>query len=216
MGIPLSLGGSFKGFPHPWGFLHPSGIPSSLGDFFIPRGSFIPHSSGFLQGIPSSFGDSFEASLCPSGVPSSLWDSCIPRDQEGQRVPGDPGEFSKKELMTPTQRPDRCHPPRTIPHTQLCLQIEVGTLAPRPKEPKTLPELGETTAGTPKLQPPSGAGPVPSVPIPGQGESCSNPNQGGVFFGEKTGIFVLPAALCSLLTQRGRRAAEREISGKEK
>ncbi|NWH41693.1 OPT protein, partial [Chloropsis hardwickii] len=49
-------------------------------------------------------------------------------------------------------------------------KIEVGTLAPRPKDPKTLPELGETTAGTPKLQPPSSAGPVPAVPIPGQGE----------------------------------------------
>ncbi|NXR20518.1 OPT protein, partial [Cinclus mexicanus] len=36
-------------------------------------------------------------------------------------------------------------------------KIEVGTLAPRPKDPKTLPDLGETTAGTPK-------------PIPGQGE----------------------------------------------
>ncbi|NXR88255.1 OPT protein, partial [Hypocryptadius cinnamomeus] len=52
-------------------------------------------------------------------------------------------------------------------------KIEVGTLAPRPKDPKTLPELGETTAGTPKLQPPSGAGPVPPAPIPGQGlPSC--------------------------------------------
>ncbi|NWT61868.1 OPT protein, partial [Erythrocercus mccallii] len=51
----------------------------------------------------------------------------------------------------------------------LCLQIEVGTLAPRPKEPQTLPGLGETTAGTPKVQPPSGAGPVPPAPIPGQG-----------------------------------------------
>ncbi|TRZ07989.1 hypothetical protein HGM15179_019117 [Zosterops borbonicus] len=52
-------------------------------------------------------------------------------------------------------------------------KIEVGTLAPRPKDPKTLPELGETTAGTPKLQPPGGAGPVPPAPIPGQGlPSC--------------------------------------------
>ncbi|NXB77739.1 OPT protein, partial [Donacobius atricapilla] len=50
-------------------------------------------------------------------------------------------------------------------------KIEVGTLAPRPKDPGTLPELGETTAGTPKLQPPRGAGPVPPAPIPGQGES---------------------------------------------
>uniref|UniRef100_A0A8C9UE54 Opticin n=1 Tax=Serinus canaria TaxID=9135 RepID=A0A8C9UE54_SERCA len=58
-------------------------------------------------------------------------------------------------------------------HTQLCLQIEVGTLAPRPKDPKTLPELGETTSGTPNLQPPSGAGPVPPAPIPRQGlPSC--------------------------------------------
>ncbi|XP_032936258.1 opticin [Catharus ustulatus] len=51
-------------------------------------------------------------------------------------------------------------------------KIEVGTLAPRPKEPKTLPELGETTVGTPKLQPPSGADPVPSAPIPGQALPC--------------------------------------------
>ncbi|NXM17534.1 OPT protein, partial [Ploceus nigricollis] len=52
-------------------------------------------------------------------------------------------------------------------------KIEVGTLAPRPKDPKPVPELGETTAGTPKLQPPSGAGPVPAAPVPGQGlPSC--------------------------------------------
>ncbi|XP_039941646.1 opticin [Hirundo rustica] len=52
-------------------------------------------------------------------------------------------------------------------------KIEVGTLAPRPKDPKTLPELGEATAGTPELRPPSGAGPVPPAPIPGQGlPSC--------------------------------------------
>ncbi|XP_062365714.1 opticin [Cinclus cinclus] len=38
-------------------------------------------------------------------------------------------------------------------------KIEVGTLAPRPKDPKTLPDLGETTAGTPK-------------PIPGQALPC--------------------------------------------
>uniref|UniRef100_A0A8C3QF47 Opticin n=1 Tax=Cyanoderma ruficeps TaxID=181631 RepID=A0A8C3QF47_9PASS len=50
-------------------------------------------------------------------------------------------------------------------------KIEVGTLAPRPKDPKTFPEPGETTAGTPK--PPSGAGPGPPAPIPGQGlPSC--------------------------------------------
>ncbi|NWY35086.1 OPT protein, partial [Pheucticus melanocephalus] len=52
-------------------------------------------------------------------------------------------------------------------------KIEVGTLAPRPKDPKTLPELAETTAGTPKLQPPSSAGPVSPAPIPRQGlPSC--------------------------------------------
>ncbi|XP_036254383.1 opticin [Molothrus ater] len=52
-------------------------------------------------------------------------------------------------------------------------KIEVGTLAPRPKDPKTLPELAETTAGTPNLQPPSSAGPVPPAPIPRQGlPSC--------------------------------------------
>ncbi|NWI39548.1 OPT protein, partial [Picathartes gymnocephalus] len=69
-------------------------------------------------------------------------------------------------------------------------KIEVGTLAPRPRNPQTLSELDETTAGTPKLQPgtpklqpgtpklqpetpklqpPSGAGPAPPAPIPGQG-----------------------------------------------
>ncbi|NXP96048.1 OPT protein, partial [Passerina amoena] len=52
-------------------------------------------------------------------------------------------------------------------------KIEVGTLAPRPKDPQTLPELAETTAGTPKLQPPSGAGPMSPAPIPRQGlPSC--------------------------------------------
>ncbi|XP_064589239.1 opticin [Zonotrichia leucophrys gambelii] len=52
-------------------------------------------------------------------------------------------------------------------------KIEVGTLAPRPKDPKTLPELVETTSGTPNLQPPSSAGPVPPAPIPRQGlPSC--------------------------------------------
>ncbi|XP_005431047.1 opticin [Geospiza fortis] len=52
-------------------------------------------------------------------------------------------------------------------------KIEVGTLAPRPKDPKTLPEPAETTAGTPKLQPQSCAGPVPPAPIPSQGlPSC--------------------------------------------
>ncbi|KAM7032718.1 opticin [Acridotheres tristis] len=49
-------------------------------------------------------------------------------------------------------------------------KIEVGTLAPRPKDPQTLPELGETTAGTPKLQPPSSA--VPPAPIPGLALPC--------------------------------------------
>ncbi|NXD31569.1 OPT protein, partial [Spelaeornis formosus] len=43
-------------------------------------------------------------------------------------------------------------------------KIEVGTLAPLPKDPKTLPELGEATAGSPKLQPPS------AIPTPGHGE----------------------------------------------
>ncbi|XP_057895868.1 opticin [Melospiza georgiana] len=52
-------------------------------------------------------------------------------------------------------------------------KIEVGTLAPRPKDPKTLPELAESTSGTPNLQPPSSAGPVPPAPIPRQGlPSC--------------------------------------------
>ncbi|NXC55745.1 OPT protein, partial [Aleadryas rufinucha] len=57
----------------------------------------------------------------------------------------------------------------------LAPKIEVGTLAPRPKDPKTFPDRGGTTAGTPKLQPPSGAGPVPPAPIPGQGEAGSAP-----------------------------------------
>ncbi|NWZ41002.1 OPT protein, partial [Brachypodius atriceps] len=44
-------------------------------------------------------------------------------------------------------------------------QVEVGTLAPRPKDPQTLPELGETTAGTPKVQPPTlGQGAVSAPP----------------------------------------------------
>ncbi|NXO96291.1 OPT protein, partial [Certhia brachydactyla] len=52
-------------------------------------------------------------------------------------------------------------------------KIEVGTLAPRSKDPETLLEPGETTARTPKLQPPSGAGPTPAAPIPRQGlPSC--------------------------------------------
>ncbi|XP_057244483.1 opticin, partial [Malurus melanocephalus] len=50
----------------------------------------------------------------------------------------------------------------------LAPKIEVGTLAPRPKDPETLPDLGLATAGTPKLQHPTGAGPVPAAPIPGQ------------------------------------------------
>ncbi|NWX26384.1 OPT protein, partial [Notiomystis cincta] len=57
----------------------------------------------------------------------------------------------------------------------LAPKIEVGTLAPRPKDPQTLPDLGETTAGTTKLQHPSSAGPVPPAPIPGQGEAASAP-----------------------------------------
>ncbi|NXV17821.1 OPT protein, partial [Cepphus grylle] len=42
-------------------------------------------------------------------------------------------------------------------------KIEVGTLAPRPKDPATLPELG-TTAQTPKPPPPTTAGPVHLAP----------------------------------------------------
>ncbi|NXB90787.1 OPT protein, partial [Vidua chalybeata] len=72
-------------------------------------------------------------------------------------------------------------------------KIEVGTLAPRPKDPKPLPELGETTAGTPKPQPPSGAGPMSPAPIPGQGELCSlgmHPHITPVeFWGGKRGNF---------------------------
>ncbi|NXK70074.1 OPT protein, partial [Sylvietta virens] len=40
-------------------------------------------------------------------------------------------------------------------------KIEVGTLAPPPPDPKTLPELGETTPPTPKLLPPA---PIPAPP----------------------------------------------------
>ncbi|NXM87667.1 OPT protein, partial [Oenanthe oenanthe] len=50
-------------------------------------------------------------------------------------------------------------------------KIEVGTLAPRPRDPKTLPELGETTAGTPKLEN-HGWNPEPPAPIPGQALPC--------------------------------------------
>lgn len=52
---------------------------------------------------------------------------------------------------------------------RLCLQIEVGTLAPRPKDPVALPNLG-IVAETPKLQPPTTAGPIRPAPIPVQGE----------------------------------------------
>ncbi|NXS42595.1 OPT protein, partial [Balaeniceps rex] len=54
----------------------------------------------------------------------------------------------------------------------LAPKIEVGTLAPRPKDPMALPDLG-ATAETPKLQPPTTAGPVRPVPVPPQGlPSC--------------------------------------------
>lgn len=130
---------------------------------------------------------------------------------------------AKFKYMTPVT-PERCHPPRggdrpPAPHTRLCLQVEVGTLAPRPKEPQTLPELGGTTTGTPK---PSRGTPKAQPPIPGQGELCSPTSQGWSFWGQKIGIFAPPAALCkvlglSLLTKRGRRAAEREkFLGKKK
>lgn len=52
---------------------------------------------------------------------------------------------------------------------RLCLQIEVGTLAPRPKDPAALPDLG-ATAETPKLPPLTTAGPVHPAPVPAQGE----------------------------------------------
>ncbi|XP_009463967.1 PREDICTED: opticin [Nipponia nippon] len=47
----------------------------------------------------------------------------------------------------------------------LAPKIEVGTLAPRPKDPAALPDLG-ATAETPKLQPPTTAGPVRLAPVP--------------------------------------------------
>ncbi|XP_071673725.1 opticin isoform X3 [Patagioenas fasciata] len=49
----------------------------------------------------------------------------------------------------------------------LAPKIEVGTLAPRPKDPVAPPDLG-ATAGTPKLQLLSTAGPVPPAPAPAQ------------------------------------------------
>ncbi|NWS61782.1 OPT protein, partial [Chunga burmeisteri] len=55
----------------------------------------------------------------------------------------------------------------------LAPKIEVGTLAPRPKDPTALPNVGATTE-TPKLQPPTIAGPVHPAPIPAQGE-CGSP-----------------------------------------
>ncbi|NXI06926.1 OPT protein, partial [Irena cyanogastra] len=68
---------------------------------------------------------------------------------------------------------DLSHYEELYDYGDLVPKIEVGTLAPRPKEPKTPAELGEATAGTPKVQPPSGAGPVPPAPVPGQGPpSC--------------------------------------------
>ncbi|XP_009701765.1 PREDICTED: opticin [Cariama cristata] len=55
----------------------------------------------------------------------------------------------------------------------LAPKIEVGTLAPRPKDPTALPNVGATTE-TPKLQPPTIAGPVRPAPISVQGE-CGSP-----------------------------------------
>jgi len=58
------------------------------------------------------------------------------------------------------------------PHAPSVLQIEVGTLAPRPKDRESLPELA-TAAPTPKLQPPDTTNPIrPAPPGPGtaQGE----------------------------------------------
>ncbi|NWU95460.1 OPT protein, partial [Upupa epops] len=52
-------------------------------------------------------------------------------------------------------------------YSDLAPKIEVGTLAPRPKDPMALPSLG-TAAKTPKLQPPTAAGPVRPAPGPAQ------------------------------------------------
>ncbi|XP_064328035.1 opticin isoform X1 [Phalacrocorax carbo] len=49
----------------------------------------------------------------------------------------------------------------------LAPKIEVGTLAPHPKDPMTLPDVG-TPAETLKLQSPTTAGPVHPVPVPPQ------------------------------------------------
>ncbi|XP_010006618.1 PREDICTED: opticin [Chaetura pelagica] len=55
-------------------------------------------------------------------------------------------------------------------YSDLGPKIEVGTLAPRPKDPAAHPNVG-ATAETPKLQPPVTAGPLHPAPSPGQGES---------------------------------------------
>ncbi|KAM6295041.1 opticin [Aegotheles albertisi] len=52
-------------------------------------------------------------------------------------------------------------------YSDLVPKIEVGTLAPRPKDPVALPDLG-TTAETPKLQPSTTTDPIGPAPIPAQ------------------------------------------------
>ncbi|XP_061869862.1 opticin [Colius striatus] len=57
-------------------------------------------------------------------------------------------------------------------YSDLGPKIEVGTLAPRPKDLVALPDLA-TTAETPKLQPPATTSPIHPVPSPVQGlPSC--------------------------------------------
>lgn len=127
---------------------------------------------------------------------------------------------------------------------RLCLQIEVGTLAPRPKDPVAVPNPG-TTAETLKLQPPTTAGPVRPAPVPPQGEcgplgaaqrcsrqglvpvGCSHMSQGGQGWcsGEKganpfgTGrqqqLFALPGVLGVRLITQQAGGLQRDISGKQ-
>ncbi|NXN14160.1 OPT protein, partial [Indicator maculatus] len=59
-------------------------------------------------------------------------------------------------------------------YADLAPKIEVGTLAPRPKDPAALPDLA-TTAETLELQPPTSTSPILPAPIPAQGEAASAP-----------------------------------------
>lgn len=82
---------------------------------------------------------------------------------------------------------------------RLYLQVEVGTLAPRPKDPMALPNLG-TTAETPKLQPPTTAGPVRPAPIPVQ---CECRPRGAAGFGSYGMQPHVPGAAGLVLCRKG-------------